>query len=187
MSIGTNVSTQMLVNLYNKIKKEKQLSEDLMKLLVNCKKDFTWNEQKFYLTGSKYFGGETDTSDKDFFVSYSPELKQTLLSLGFIEIYAPDSDTNSTSDYNDFTLECVLRGGPNFNPNYPDSRSSSDIDIQMVNLIEIRLAARSLLYGLEVDWSCISKRDRTYLWKMVMSALLCPSPLEEKIKSLVNS
>jgi hypothetical protein len=178
----------MLVNLYNKVSvKEKQLGENLMKLLVNCKKDFTWNDVKFYLTGSKYFGGETDSSDKDFFVSYSPELKQTFLDLGFVEIYAPDSDTNCTSEYNDFTLECVLRGGPSFNPNYPYSRSSSNIDIQMVNMLEVRLAARSLLKGLEIDWGCISKEARSYLWKMVMSALLCPSPLDDKIKSLVNS
>jgi predicted nucleotidyltransferase len=45
------------------------------------------SESQFYLTGSRYFGGEDERSDWDFFAGYSKELEQELLKARF-EVHA---------------------------------------------------------------------------------------------------
>lgn len=61
------------------------------------------NENKFYLTGSRFFGLEKYNSDFDFAVQYSEKLYQDLEDYGFRWII--------TAEYRDKSLVCIFQFG----------------------------------------------------------------------------
>lgn len=114
--------------------------------LINCEKF------DFFLTGSRYFGTATQTSDWDFFADYSVDLCQWLENSGFRK--------KSECDYDDTTIVKVY--------------SYMGIDVQLVKNKDLKnLAQRVLkknnLFGKD-------KQLNRLLWNAVLAGLTEDKP-----------
>lgn len=110
----------------------------------------------FYLTGSRYFGTETEESDWDFCAQYSNELVQFLEKLGFV-------NNAFVQEYLD-PMTLMVMG-----VYLPDGNK---IDVQLCKDLETKLRIRDILfkyfYGNGIPGN---KMERSQIWSMVYAVL----------------
>lgn len=111
----------------------------------------------FHLTGSRFFGTATETSDWDFFAQYCPGNKQFLKSNGFVEL------TDSSQQYNDQETKCVMRF----------TNGSLQIDVQLVNDVTKKCRINNAIKH-RPDFlrlmNSIKKEERTAFWDLLYFA-----------------
>ena len=105
----------------------------------------------FYLTGSRFFGGFTPTSDWDYFVKDSPEVRSFLFNIGFYE-----KESDDMTGYDDSTIVSVFE--------------QNDIHIQLVKDAELKARAQKLLSE-HTNMRSIPKTARKYLWILALGML----------------
>jgi len=109
---------------------------------------------EFYLTGSRFFGGEHEKSDWDFFVQDNGQVRAFLISLGF-EIQNRIGIDPITDEYNYSSMN-ALAVMPNFH-------------IQLVKDAHHKNEAQKFLRVNSHLWA-IPKGSRKFLWDMALNA-----------------
>ena len=114
------------------------------------------SEYKFYLTGSRFFGGcQVNESDYDFFVESTPQIVVFLYNLGF-------KDITASSMYKDSLIHVIMR--------HP-----TGIDVQVVNNIYLKIKAQALLKELGIFTWLTDKNYRRVLWDRAITCIsICP-------------
>lgn len=102
----------------------------------------------FHLTGSRYFGTETEESDYDLMVEYSPRLLNILLGIGFGEM-------SSHHEYRDFSIATIVE--------------YQNIDIQLINpgSFSAKLEAQYIFKNLNI------LRPSCCQWNFLINYLKC--------------
>lgn len=103
----------------------------------------------FYLTGSRYFNIQTQTSDWDFFVQKNKELEEFLTRQGFF--------VDSQASYSDPSVYKVYT-----NPN-------DNVQVQVVFDAELKLLAQTVIK--RKDLITANKEINRYVWEATISAL----------------
>lgn len=110
------------------------------------------NESKFefFLTGSRFFGNATNTSDYDYFVEYSMSLLKDLHTLGF-------SNESSNRNYTDISLDRLLK--------------KDGIHIQIIHpeWMQAKIKAQNVLAHYRKYLLC-TKEQRKLLWDVALLA-----------------
>ena len=131
------------------------------------------SSNQYHLTGSRYFGGSTETSDWDFFVQSSDNVRDELDKLGFIVIPRPDKNdddryyphsvtqvwSDDSIDY--FDRNCVMVVGSNAAP----------IHIQLVKDVQKKLKVQANLMRSGALRHIKTKGDRKRVWNMCFDLL----------------
>jgi len=115
--------------------------------------DFMKSKHKYYLTGSRYFGGVHSESDWDFIVHANSDVMEELTSWGFLELSHPEySDPTVTKV---MYIHCDING------------KKTTIDVQLVKEINIKLFIQKFLknhwtyHGMPCD-----KSQRKQAWNL---------------------
>jgi hypothetical protein len=109
----------------------------------------------FTLTGSRFFGGENDNSDYDFFVQKheNKQLTDFLTSLGFTQTYRRYSDSVTMSNW------------------VWNRKGQTQIHVQIVRDANLKRQAQTIL-AKSVNMRMITdKAIRAYIWNAVIMAL----------------
>lgn len=133
---------------------------------------------KYYLTGSRFFGGATEKSDYDFFVQESPDVLQELNSWGMIDL---SKQEKVGSDYFDQMCVGVWGGFQHLNREQQNEvyyRANRDIPkyadhlvhIQVVKNAEVKNYVQALLFNSGLLLIIKDKRMRKRLWDVCFSA-----------------
>lgn len=106
---------------------------------------------KFYLTGSRFFGGFTPNSDWDYFVQDEPDVREYLNSLGF------HSDPNQDLlGYDDSTIVSVWQ--------------LNDIHMQLVVNADFKFEVQTYLSRM-TNMRAIPKTARKHLWNLAIKVV----------------
>lgn len=138
---------------------------------------FEYYEQPFYLTGSRFFLGKTNT-DWDFFTQYDEELIAHLKTVGFDVLYIswvhyPSDEFSLVKKVNYSDSDCLMVMRKKETEDFPQ------IDIQLVQHCQHRVLIRNTLYSLgSAFWKSITKEQASALWTRAHYLMLVPSPLE---------
>lgn len=102
----------------------------------------------FYLTGSRFFGGNSELSDWDFFTLWTKEVVVFLVDRGF----------SATRHYEDSITSSVMtfEQGP------------LKVDIQLVDSVDLKNKAQKLL---KPYIKMVEKSQRKILWELAFAAL----------------
>jgi hypothetical protein len=136
------------------------------------------NEEEFFLTGSRAFGGADQFSDWDFFISMETfkNLARTLSRLGFVVSWArnpktipsihfpvvPRTPPCDSGEYNSQDIEMVLHCSTD--------GGGDEIHIQVVKDVGLKLKAQGILKGqFGFRMARIPKDLRVPLWNMAFS------------------
>lgn len=107
------------------------------------------SEFKFYYTGSKFFGGQTEKSDVDFFVQDSKEVRKFLEDNGF--------SLDEGISYRDKGCSAVY-----------EYYSRPMIHVQVVGDVNIKRVAQDILIASGVHMASIPKESRKYIWNVAI-------------------
>ena len=111
----------------------------------------------FHLTGSRFFGTATETSDWDFFTQHCEVTKRWLSKNGFFTL------THSANSYNDQETKCVMRF----------TSGSFQIDVQLVNDVKKKVRINNAIKHRN-DFlqlmNSLDKEQRTTFWDMLFFA-----------------
>lgn len=118
-----------------------------------------WLERKtnieLFLTGSRFFGTATESSDYDFYAQMHEDTRNALLRMGF----KPVSDEFDFGEYNaDPNIAEVLRYECNDN---------NHIDVQLVHNIEVKDTVQYLLQVMGVVTEDVPKEKLKHWWQVL--------------------
>ena len=107
---------------------------------------------KFYLTGSRFFGGVHSKSDWDYFTNDTYKTRAFLQLLGFVE-----DQKSAELQYDDFSLNTVF--------------VLNDIHIQLVKDAFVKNKAQTFLLE-NVPMKSIPKASRKYVWNLALRIVI---------------
>lgn len=103
---------------------------------------------EFHLTGSRFFGRDTSSSDWDFFVEYYPDLADWLAANGFCKESKPDYGSEDIVD----VWKNVLFG----------------VHVQVIINVRLKAAVQTALRNLGFGYwmYSLSQEDRKLIWRL---------------------
>lgn len=115
-------------------------------------------QYEFHLTGSRYFGSATFSSDWDFFTSASQKgIVEFLESLGFEKEYGRDESGELPTNYVDSSVIAVYKLG--------------NVHVQLVKSAIKKLVAQNAIDWRKIVFNQQPKPIRSLIWRTVMTAL----------------
>ena len=140
-------------------------------------RDFIFHDHdyKFYLTGSRYFGGATENSDYDFFIQDSDEVARDLLHHGFELLPSYSCDGSGEKRLaRDHDIIRVMR--------FTDTDINGkpfQIDVQLVADVKRRAAIIKWAKYSELIPK-LSKKDRPDFWNLLRQVYLSGGPKKKR-------
>ena len=121
---------------------------------------FNTQTRRVFVTGSKFFGGDTNKSDYDFFVDYDAEFHDQLMNLGFKHLEY-DEQVVVTNMYNSADIAIVLE--------YICPMDRSVIQLQMLQngMAETKNNIQNFLFGHKIGITNMDKESRKTLWNIM--------------------
>lgn len=144
MIIGLNIATKQLTFLE----------------LVSCLRN---SKFKFFLTGSRYFGGYTTVSDWDFFVDSNVESLNFIKGLGFLPLDLSESEVIHNNHY---------EGLPNVTIYQLITADGETVQIQMLegsNASNVKFTVQKGIKNLGATFVNLSKPERKKIWSSMLN------------------
>ena len=144
------------------------------------KRQFTFNEViqmlstsnlKFFLTGSRYFGGTNEFSDWDFFVDRTSESVDFIKGLGFLHFKPSESDVIHGNHYEGLSNVTIYQ---------LITADDEKIQIQLLeghNASDNKFTVQKKLKGLGTIFTSLTKPERKKVWSSMLEIAWFYSPV----------